>query len=179
MLKVTIPGIETYDERNDLFISTKEQTIALEHSLLSISKWEAKWHKPYLASSEKTNEEMIDYIRCMTVTPNVDPNIYYGLTNDIYKKVSDYINDPMTATTLSKSKGQAVGQKEIITSEIIYYWMITCDIPFECEKWHLNRLLMLIQVCDRKNAPSQKMSKKDIFSQNRALNKARKSRPHK
>ena len=177
MLKLTIPSTELYDEETSCFIQTKETTLQLEHSLVSLSKWESKWHKPFLNQKERSAEESIDYIRCMTVTQNVNPNVYMAFTPDLIKKVSDYIEDPMTATWFSDRRG-ARPSREIITSELIYYWMVACGIPFECKKWHINRLLTLIRVCNEKNAPAQKMSRRDAMAQQRALNAARKRTHH-
>lgn len=178
MLKLTIPACpEQYDEVNNVFIAaTKEQTLSLEHSLVSLSKWEAKWHKAYLGKEEKTMEEFIDYVRCMTLTQNVAPHVYTALVGmpHLLKKVSDYINANMTATTFPK--GNKPPSREIITSEIIYYWMVSYNIPFECQKWHLSRLLTLINVCNVKNAPQKKMSRNEIMARNRALNAARRKK---
>ena len=102
MLEITIPGVEQYDEAKNCFITTKEQSLRLEHSLVSLSKWEAKWHKPYLSKQPKTVLEQIDYIRCMTLTQNVDPNVYTAITPRILEQVNAYINDSMTATTIRR-----------------------------------------------------------------------------
>lgn len=174
MLTVTIPSAERFDEETNTFITTKAQTLQLEHSLVSLSKWEAKWCKPFLTKEQKTSEEIIDYIRCMTITQNVDPNIYYSMTTEILQKIVDYIEAPMTATTINDQKKGGSG-REIVTSELIYYWMVAAQIPFECQKWHLNRLLMLIRICEIKNAPPKKMSKHEILSRNKSLNAARKA----
>lgn len=172
MLIITVPEAELFDSSKNEFYKIKGQTIALEHSLVSISKWESKWHKPFLYDKEKkTTEELIDYIRCMTLTQNVNPNLYNALSRENFDKITDYINDPMTATWFTETKGKP--NREIVTSEIIYYWMIALNIPFECQKWHINRLLTLIRVCNEKNAPSKKMSKREIINRNRALNAAR------
>lgn len=172
MLEIKIPAIEQWDELNQEFVYTKEQTLRLEHSLVSLSKWESKWRKPFLSKQEKTNEEIIDYIKCMTTTQNVDPNIFRCLSHENMMDIKNYIEAPMTATTFTKDKNSRPN-REIVTSELIYYWMIALNIPFECQKWHLNRLLTLIQVCNVKNQPPKKMSKKDIMSRNAALNAAR------
>ncbi len=178
MLKITVPACtEQYDEVNNVFISaTKEQTLSLEHSLVSLSKWEAKWHKPYLSKEPKTTDEFVDYIRCMTLTQNVDPNVYTALSvmPRLLAKVSAYIDASMTATTFPK--GNNPPNREIITSEIIYYWMVSYNIPFECQKWHLSRLLTLINVCNVKNAPQKKMSRQEVMNRNRALNAARRKK---
>ena len=171
MLKVTIPSIELYDERINEFFTTKEQTIQIKHSLVSLSKWESKWCKPFLTKDEKTHEESIDYIRCMTITKNVDDNVYKLIGQGIIEEVSRYIEAPMTATVFNTENKN--GNREITTAEIIYYWMIALNIPFECQKWHLNRLLALIKDCDIKNTPTKKMSKRDIMERNRSLNLAR------
>ncbi len=176
MLKITVPEMEYYDEQSQTFSYTKEQTLTLEHSLLSLSKWESKWHIPFLGKDAKSYEQQIDYIRCMTITPNVDPKLYYSLTPENMKQIEDYIQDPMTATWFNDRSGQEKKSREVVTAEIIYYWMKTLAIPFECEKWHLNKLLTFIRVCNVKDAPDKKMSKRDLYSQNRALNEARRKR---
>jgi len=176
MLKVTIPSVEQYDETNQEFITSKEQVLQLEHSLVSLSKWESKWCKPFLSKDEKTFEESTDYICCMTLTQNVDPEVYKYITQEIINQVSRYIELPMTATIFSNSKKSKT--REIITAEVIYYWMITMTIPFECQKWHLNRLLTLINVCNIKNQPPKKMSRNETMSRNSALNASRRKALH-
>lgn len=179
MLDLVIPGREIYDEDKNEFITTKDTHIVLEHSLISLSKWESKWKKPFL-SSDKTSEETLDYIRCMTLTQNVDPMVYYQIDKEIADKVTAYIEEPMTATTITHRKGDGSRrqQKEVITAEIIYYWMVSLQIPFECQKWHLNKLLTLIEVCSIKNQPSKKMSRTEILRSNRELNAARRAKYH-
>lgn len=172
MLQITVPKGEQYDEFNEEFIFVKEQTLQLEHSLVSLSKWESKWCKPFLGLKEKTTEEIIDYIKCMTLTKNVDDNVYKFLTQKNIEDINAYIEAPMTATTFSNSK-QSKANGEIITAELIYYWMIALNIPFECQKWHINRLLTLIQVCNIKNQPVKKMSRGDILRRNAAINAVR------
>lgn len=172
MLRITIPATELWDEDKEEFINIKEQTLQLEHSLVSLSKWESKWHKPFLSKDIKTEEENIDYIKCMTITQNVDPKVYDFIPNDIREKIKEYIEDKMTATWFNDEKS-GKGGSEQITSELIYYWMITQNIPIKCEKWHLNRLLTLIKVCNVKNQPPKKMGKKALMSQRSQLNAAR------
>ena len=172
MLQITIPAVEQWDEVNQEFITTKEQTLQLEHSLVSLSKWESKWCKPFLSKEIKTYEETADYVRCMTITQNVDPDIYKFITTENMKQVNDYIDAPMTATWFTDDKNKK-GSTEQITSELIYYWMISLNVPFECQKWHLNRLLTLIRVCNVKNQPPKKMSRREVMSRNRDLNAAR------
>ena len=172
MLQLTISETELWDEIHEEFITIKAQTISLEHSLVSISKWESKWCKPFLSKEQKTPEETIDYIKCMTLTQNVDPRVYEFLSRENIEKINAYIESPMTATTFPNDKQQKPN-REIITAEIIYYWMISFNIPLECQKWHLNRLLTLIRVMDVKNRPAKNMGKREIMSRNAALNAAR------
>ena len=175
MLRITIPASEQWDEQNQEFIQTKGQTLQLEHSLVSLSKWESKWGKAFLSKSEKTYEETIDYIKCMTITSNVDPVVYEHLTQENIEQVNEYIQAPMTATTFVDDKSSR-GSREVITAELIYYWMIALTIPFECQKWHLNRLLTLIRVCNLKNTPPKKMSKRATARQYAQLNAARRQK---
>lgn len=186
MLQLTVAAKEGWNEKTNEFIETKPTTLCLEHSLVSLSKWESKYKKPFL-SSEKTEMEIRDYIKMMTITQNIDENIYNLLSKEDFEKINSYISDPMTATWFSDSRkpnpgesNQSRRQTEKITSELIYYWMISYQIPFECQKWHLNRLLTLIRICNVKDAQQNgkngKMSKRDILSQNRALNAARRQR---
>lgn len=177
MLQIMVPASEKYDESRGEFIYNNAVTLKLEHSLLSISKWEARWNVPFLDNRQKSNEEMIDYIRCMTLNSKVSPEVYYGLTAENYNDISKYINSSMTATTFHEQHG-GKSSSEIITSELIYYWMVTYNIPFECEKWHLQRLLTLIRICNIKNEPNKRMNKRSILEQNRAINAARRSRMH-
>jgi len=174
MLQIDILGKELWDEKKQEFVYSKDQTLSLEHSLVSISKWEAKWHKPFINNDKKTHEEILDYIRCMTATQNVDPNIYNFLTDKNIKDVNEYISDSMTATWFTERND--IPKKtptEHITSELIYYWMIALEVPFECQRWHLNRLLTLIRICNIKNKPAKKHSNREILSKNAALNAAR------
>lgn len=176
MISITIPACkELWDERKQEFLNTKECTIQLEHSLVSLHKWESKWNKPFLSKEEKSSEEILDYIRCMTITQNVDPKVYYALSQENIKQINDYINAPMTATTFGKNPNDKPN-REIVTSELIYYWMILFNIPFECQKWHLNQLLTLIKVCNIKNAPPKKMNQREVMNQNAALNAARRKK---
>lgn len=174
MLQLTVTvEPEQYDEKNQKFVSAKTQTLQMEHSLVSISKWESKWCKSFLSKQEKTSEEILDYIQCMTLTQNVDPKVYMCLTNENIRQINEYIDAPMTATVFYDDNNHK-GGREIVTAELIYYWMIALNIPFECQKWHLNRLLTLIKVCNIKNTPPKKMSKSAIARRNAALNASRK-----
>lgn len=173
MLTITIPATEKYDEIKGEFVYSEEQTLRLEHSLVSISKWESRWCKPFLGKQEKTFEEVIDYIKCMTLDSNVDDDVYACLSKANITAINDYIGAPMTATTFSEDKtGKA--NREIVTSELIYYWMIALQIPSEYQDWHLNRLLTLIRVCNIKNAPPKKTNKRDTAMRYAQMNAARK-----
>ncbi len=178
MLTITFPEEERWVDELQEFVNYKAQTVNLEHSLVSLAKWESKWNKPFLSKDPKTYNESIDYFKCMTITPNVDPDIWKRVTAAQVKQINDYIDAPMTATWFNEREGQGKGRhtSEQVTSEIIYYWMIALNIPFECQKWHLNRLLTLVRVCNIKNTPPKKMSKSEIMSKNKALNAARRAK---
>lgn len=179
MLQLLVPEKELYDEEIEEFVMSKPCKISLEHSLISISKWESKWHKPFLKEETKSTQEIRHYIECMTVTSNVDPIVYDIILNDadLLDKINDYIQDTMTATWFSNSDKKKTSKfGPIVTSEIIYYWMVAFNIPFECEKWHINRLLTLIQVCEIKSQKPKKMDKKAVMERNRRLNEQRKER---
>lgn len=180
MLEIVIPKKEGWDSTKEEFYSFQGCSLRLEHSLVSISKWEAKYHRPFLAKNERSYEEIIYYVKCMTLTQNVPDEAYNFLTAENITKIKDYIADPMTATWFSNNtqlKGGSRHTSEQMTSELIYYWMIACEIPFECQKWHLNRLLTLIKICNIKNnSGNKKMSKRDIMSQNSKLNAARRAK---
>lgn len=173
MLKLKIPAGEVYDETNNLFIDIKEETLVLEHSLMSISKWESKWQKPFLDNKiPKTRKENLDYVKCMTVN-QVNPNIYYILPAKAFEEINKYIDQPMTATKIYEDKKPpGPGKKPIITSEVVYYWMISLNIPFECQKWHFNKLMALINTCNAKNGGGKKLS----TAERRALNESRKAK---
>ena len=175
MLHITIPSTEQWDEATQEFVYTKERHLQLEHSLVSLSKWESKWGKAFLSSEDKTVEEIIDYVRCMTITQNIDPDTYNYLTVENIRDVDEYINAPMTATHFYDGSS-AKKSREVITSELIYYWMIALNVPFECQKWHLNRLLALIRVCNIKNAPPKKRNEMETRSRYAELNEARRKK---
>lgn len=174
MKQIFIKEKELWDEKNRMFINVKPQTITLEHSLVSISKWESKWHVPFFSKQDKTAEMTLDYIRAMTITQNVNPNVYEALTAEDFREIEKYIQDPQTATTIRDTNTKP--NRETITAELVYFWMIQFGIPFECQKWPFNRLLTLIRICQIKNQPEKKMSNKEILQQNAAINAARKKK---
>lgn len=175
MLTITIPESEFFNSETNEFVQIKGQKLRLEHSLKSISKWESKWHKPFLSRDQKTAEEVTDYIRCMSIDDEIDFSVFYAIPESEKTRIAEYIQDPMTATTIRSDKN-APKNRNIITSEILYYDMVALNIPFECENWHLNRLIMLIEVCNEKNKPKKKIPKSDLARRNRSLNAARRKR---
>lgn len=176
MLQITIQKTDLYDDEKEEFVYVPQTTIELEHSLDAISKWEMLWKKPFLTDDGLSVEQTLDYIKCMTITPNVDPVVYLCLNDSNVNKIKNYINSSMTATWFSKSKtGKNVSSTEAITSELIYYWMICCDIPFECDKWNISRLLTLIEICNVKNS-EKKVSQKEQMMRNADINAQRKKK---
>ena len=175
MLVLKIPEQEYFNQKTGEFTTVKACTLKLEHSLISISKWESKWKKPFLTEAEKTPEEFYDYIRCMTTNQDVPPEVYALLGRKNIQKIQEYIMDPATATVVVDRRQGRGRMNETPTSELIYYWMVSNGIPFECEKWRLNRLLTLIRVCAVKGNPQQ-MSKAEIYAMNKMLNTTRRSR---
>lgn len=177
MLPITIPSTELWDPVNRQFIYTKEQSLVLEHSLVSISRWEMKWGKPFLTNNGKTDEEIRDYVRCMTITQHVDPSVYRYLTDENLRAIQQYIDAPMTATWFGENEksGKRGKSKKVVTNELIYYWMFQLNIPLECEKWHFNRLMTLIRVCNEENKPPKKLSMNDIMKRNSKLNEERRA----
>lgn len=176
MLQLEIPQRELFDERTSTFTTLKKESLLLEHSLVSLSKWESIWKKPFLSKDEKSQEETIDYIKCMTVTQNIRSDLYEHLTNDEFEKIKKYIDDPMTATWFQDRNAPKSYNREVVTAELIYYWMIALNIPMECQKWHLNRLLTLIKVCNIKNQPPKKQGRREALSSRAALNNARRAK---
>jgi len=183
MLKIKVPTVvDVWDEVKEEFLSGEEMEVIMEHSLKSIADWEAKHHKHFLHNKDLTKDELIDYYRCMIVEPKeIKVKDFFRIIadHDTMQKIADYVNDPYTATTFSEAQKNANKQtgmsRDTITAEIIYYWMVSLQIPFECETWNVNRLLTLIQVCNIKNTPPKKMNQRDIMNQNRSLNAARRA----
>ena len=173
MLTIVVPAVEAWDERIEEFVFLgQEQRLELEHSLVSLSRWESKWLKSFISNKHKSDEETMDYIRCMTLTPNVDPEVYKRLTRENIQQINDYIAAPMTATQFS-SEGSGSRNRETVTAELIYYWMNALNIPLEWENRHLNQLITYIRVCNIKNQPPKKRSQTALLNEYAALNAAR------
>ena len=178
MLTIIVPGVEGWDEVKEEFVTAKPPVVLqLEHSLISLSKWEAKWEKPFLSKTKKSLEETLDYVRCMNLNPGTPAEVYQRLSAQNLKAIHRYIDAKCTATTIRES-GKPARSSEGVTSELIYYWMVELNIPFECQKWHLNRLLTLIRVCNIKSQPPKKQSQHATMRQNAALNAARRRKAH-
>lgn len=178
MLEIRIDGKEFWNQEKEEFVNTKGITLRLEHSLISISKWEAKYKRPFISDGPKTLQETYDYIAFMSLDKNVSMTELEGITEEDYKKILDYIHDPMTATKITQNAKNKPKSNHVLTSEEIYYDMTALNIPFECEKWHLNRLITLIQIASIKNEPPKKMSKSEIYRQNAELNRVRRAQHH-
>jgi len=174
VLTITVLGEELFDESTGEFRSSLNYQLQLEHSLVSISKWESKFEKPFLGDSDKSPEEVLYYIQCMVISSDVPAEVYLHLSNENIMAVNDYINSKMTATWFTETK-PSKPSREVITSELVYYWMVALNIPFECQYWHINRLFTLIRVCNEKNQPAKKMTKAELIARNRSLNEQRKA----
>lgn len=175
-ITITIPAGQLYSESENRFYKVEETTVELEHSLVALSKWESKWHKPFLTKDQKTRAEVIDYFRCMCLTPSIEPLVFNAIKDREFVRIMKYIDDPMTATTITHHSSTKRGNTGTVTSELIYYWMGEYNISKECEWWHINRLFKLIEITSVKRQPEKKMSKRDIAAQNKSLNAMRRAR---
>lgn len=176
MLIITVPALEVFDESKGTFTTFEETTLELEHSLVSLSKWESKWQKPFLGPEKKSTEETLSYIEAMTLTLDVSSDVYDRLTAKNIESVNEYIDRKMSATWFKEDESpNRPRSREIITSELIYYWLVALTIPFECQYWHLNRLLTLVRICNEKNQPEKKMSRAELAARNRSLNDQRRA----
>lgn len=176
MLKLTIPGIESYDENRGEFVTVDDTVIELEHSLVSLSKWEEEFEKPFLDKTQRTSEEILAYIMCMVLTPDVPPEVFGRLTQKNIDDVMQYIQAPRTGTTVH-TRDDPKKRPETLTSELMYYYMFSLQIDKECETWHLNRLFTLVRVFSAKNADDKpKKSTVDDLARRRALNEQRKAK---
>lgn len=174
MLTITVGATEVYDENAKAFTTHGGVELQLEHSLISLSKWESEFEKPFLGKDDKTVEETLGYIRCMVLTPNPPGDFLQKLSQENVEAINRYIERKMTATWFS-DQPSAPKSREVITSELIYYWMSLFSIPFECEAWHLNRLFTLIRICNIKQSKPQKMSRAEVMQRNRELNAQRRT----
>lgn len=176
MLTITIQGDELWDDEAEVFRYTEGTVLEFEHSLVSLSKWEAKFHKLFLTPDKKTDDEMTGYVEAMLVTPNVDISVFNRMTEEDIIRINDYINDPMTGTTISNMPEQKGRTSERISSELIYFWMSQYQIPVTCENWHLNRLFTLIKIHHAKSQKPKKMSKQKTIQTMAEMNAARKAK---
>ena len=172
MLKIVVPGAEFFNEEKQEFVTIGDIELRFEHSLVSLSKWESIWEVPFLTDRDKSDEETASYIKLMCLDSNVSDEVFNRLSNDNIKAIDEYISKKHTATWF-REDDKPKKSPETITSELIYYWMVAMNIPFECETWHLNRLMTLIRVYNLKNSPEKKMSRADILARNRRLNAER------
>jgi hypothetical protein len=174
MLRLNIEGEEFFDEQTNTFETVIDMVIEFEHSLISLSKWESEYQTPFLASGKKTPEEIFGYLKAMIISPDTDPDVLYRLPKGAIDKIQEYIDSSQSATTFGMMPERR-GLGEVITSELIYYWMVAFNIPFECQYWHLNRLFSLIRICNIKNSKPEKMSRHELASRNAALNAKRRA----
>lgn len=177
MLRIAVQGDELYNEETEEFLTLPNFVVELEHSLVSLSKWESKFEKPFLGPGEKTRDEVLHYIMCMILTKEVPDLILTKLYSVHMSEINDYIDSKQSATTFGQMPGEGrKGPPEVVTSELIYFWLVNYNIPFDCETWNLNRLFALIKICNVKNGKKKKMSRREVAQRNRELNAQRKAK---
>jgi hypothetical protein len=175
MLTIVVSGEEMFDNEKSKFVRTMDdQVLELEHSLVSLSKWESKYEKPFLAAGEKTPDQILSYIHFMVISPGVSPEILSHLDQENLHQINAYIESKQSATTFGIMPDRK-GRGETVTSELIYYWMTAFEIPWEAQHWHLNRLFSLIRICNVKQQKPKKMSRSEIAARNRELNAQRRA----
>jgi len=174
MLTITVPGDEVYDDSTGLLSTVNDVQLELEHSLVSLSKWEQMYEKSFIGTEEKTEEELFAYVQCMILTPDYPQDVLYSLTKENIEEINNYIGAKMSATTFLDPPG-APKTREVITNELVYYWMTVFNIPFECQHWHLNRLFTLIRVCNVKQQKPKKMNQAEAARQRAELNARRRA----
>lgn len=174
MLTITVLGEEHFNEETQEFSTEGDFVLELEHSLVALSKWESIYEKPFLDAGIKTTEEVLGYIKAMVLTLNVPPEVFSKLSKENYEQINTYIDSKRSATWFAETPN-APQSREVITSELVYYWMIALTVPMECENWHLNRLFSLLKICNIKNGKPKKMSKSELAQRNSSLNAQRKA----
>lgn len=179
MLQITVPKTEIFNENTNQFLWIPETTIQMEHSLVSLSKWEEKHHKAYLDPKlQHSATEILDYFKCMTITKNVKDSVFLALSQRNIEEISSYINDPMTATTFNEMATTKKHSSKFITSEYLYFCMFSLGVPIECEKWHINRLMTLLKIFEEENKPQKKRSEAETLNYYAKLNAERKRKWH-
>jgi hypothetical protein len=176
MLKIVVPGIEAFDNAASQFVTQGEFVLELEHSLVSLSKWESKYEKVFLTKETKTDEEVRGYVRAMTLTPDVPEEVFQKLSEENFEQINQYIDAKMTATRIYELHEAPKTKQETVTAELIYYWLVAFQIPWEAQYWHLNRLFTLIRLCSVKAEKPKKMSKGELIRRNRELNAQRRAK---
>lgn len=176
-IKIVVPAVEAYDPATSSFIDWPAVELEMEHSLASLSKWEATYGKPFLVKTPKTTEEVIGYLQCMSLTPDVPAEVFdrIGHNNELFSKINDYIDSKQTATWFREIPGQNRPSREIVTAEILFNWMIQMQVPMEFQYWHLNRLFTQLKVISQKNQPKKKMGRQEAMAQQRAINAQRRA----
>lgn len=173
MLRIEVPIAEAFDEKTNEFVTTSAFVVELEHSLVSLSKWESRYEKPFLGDAEKTREETVAYVQDMLLSTEIPPNFISRLSTVHFDQINEYITSKQTATTFRQEPGKS--SRQIITAEVIYHWMVALQIPWEAQYWHLNRLLTLVKVCNEMNKPQKKVPRRELMQRNAALNAQRRA----